>query len=235
MYKRTLKTFEEYNLDYELSKTIGTRKTGKNAVSKALKDKYKKMYLDYLLMMDVVNDNSNEGRSERTDVIVSLQRNDFDNDPEKFFESYTKSKRVYFLTPYKISDLINFKLFKVRGYNIGFAIKQNGDIVLVHNNESNIFGIGDLLIKKAIEHGGTHLDHFDGYLTGFYKRNGFKLNQNDQFEEEYRPKGWKYERVDIQNPEKSIYAGELKVSHDDFIEAKIRYENGKPDVVYRSI
>ncbi len=234
MYKRNLKTYEEYKLDYELSKTIGTRKTGKNAVNKALKDKYKKMYLDYLLMMDVVNDNSNEGKSERNDVIVALQRNDFENDPEKFFNSYTASKRVYFLTPYKISDLKNFKLFKVRGYNIGFAIKPNGDIILVHNNE-NVLGIGDLLLQEAIEQGGTHLDHFDGYLTGFYKRNGFKLKQNDQFEEEFRPKGWKYERVDIQHPEKSIYAGELTVPYDEFIEAKIRYENGKPDVVYRSI
>jgi len=234
MYKRNLKTYEEYKLDYELSKTIGVRKTGKNAVSKALKDKYKKMYLDYLLMMDVVNDNSNEGRSERNDVIIALQRNDFENEPEKFFESYTKSKRVSFLTPYKLSDLKNFKLFKVRGYNIGFGIKPNGDIILVHNNE-NVLGIGDLLLQEAIEQGGTHLDHFDGYLTGFYRRNGFKLKQNDQFEEEYSPKGWKYERVDIQHPEKSIYAGELTVPYDEFIEAKIRYENGKPDVVYRSI
>lgn len=232
MSKRILKTYEEYKVDYELSKSFDVRKTAKSSVKRAFKDKYNKMYLDYLLMMDVVDDSSNE--SSRNDVIVAIQRNDFEDDPQKFFDSYNKSTRVQFFTPYKINDLKQFRLCKLRGYNIGFAIKSNGDIILVHNNE-NVYGIGDLLIRKAVELGGTHLDHFDGFLTGFYKRNGFKLVQNDQFEDQYKPKDWKFDRVDILNPDKSIYADELDVSQPEFVEAKIRYENGKPDVAYRTI
>ena len=231
MVKRIMKTYEEYALDYELSKTLDTRKTSKSAVSRAFKDRYNKMYFDYLLMLDVVDDTSNENV---TDVIVSITRGNFEKDAEKFYNSFTKSKKIEFLTPYKISDLEKFDLFKVKGYNIGFAIKADGNIILVHNNE-RVKGIGDLLLKKAIENGGTSLDHFDGFLTGFYKRNGFGIYENYIFEEQYKPKGWKYERVDIQNPNTSIYAEELNVPNLDFVEAKIRYENGKPDVVYRTI
>jgi len=182
-------------------------------------------------MLDVVDDTSNENV---TDVIVSITRGNFEKDAEKFYNSFTKSKKIEFLTPYKISDLEKFDLFKVKGYNIGFAIKADGNIILVHNNE-RVKGIGDLLLKKAIENGGTSLDHFDGFLTGFYKRNGFGIYENYIFEEQYKPKNWKYERVDIQNPNTSIYAEELNVPNLDFVEAKIRYENGKPDVVYRTI
>jgi len=121
----------------------------------------------------------------------------------------------------------------LRGYNIGFAIKKNGDTILVHNNEKSIVGIGNILIRQAIKMGGTHLDHFDGYLTGFYKNNGFVFNNNDEFDDKYAPKNWQYERVDILNPNKSIYADEKIVDVVEFQNAESRYDIGRPDVVYR--
>lgn len=229
MKNKNIKTFEEYQIDYELAKDFDTSTIINSEIESIYKRKYDMLYLDYLLMKDVVNGAINESVD---DVVISINKNDFENDPNKFYQSYNKSKRVSYLTPYTVEDLKEFNLFKVRGYNIGFAVKKNGDIILVHNNEK-IKGIGDLLIKKAIEFGGDHLDHFDGFLTGFYKRNGFKLNSNDIFNQIYAPKDWKYNELDIYDPNYSIYAGELKVSKNKFISAEIRYENGMPDVVYR--
>jgi len=232
MYKRrNLKTYEEYLIDYQLSKTFDDTDLSTNDINNAFRYKYEKVFLDYLLMLDVVDDISNENIN---DVIIAIQNNDFENNVNNFFDSFNKSKRITYLTPYTISDLKKFNLFKLRGYNIGFAIKNNGDIILVHNNE-DIKGIGNILIQKAIQNGGTHLDHFDGFLTGFYKQNGFKFKSNDIFNEDFVPKNWNYERVDILNPNKSIYMNEYKVSKTEFIDAKIRYENGKPDIVYRKI
>ena len=128
----------------------------------------------------------------------------------------------------------SFKLFKLKGYNIGFAIKRNGEIILVHNNE-NIKGIGDLLVKKSIEFGGEQLDHFDGFLTGFYKRNGFYFHDNDEFNNELTPQHWEYEKINIYNPDKSIYADENKVNVEEFFKAEKRYDSGRPDIVYRKL
>jgi len=234
MRKRIVKTYEQYAVDYELSKGFaGDTQLSKSDISASLKRKYEKLFVDYLLMMDVVDDTTNESLVVVDDVIDAFNKNDFDNGAQSFYDSYNKSKRITFLTPYSVDDIRHFKTYKLRGYNIGFAIKDNGDIILVHNNESKVNGIGDLMINKAIELGGDHLDHFDGFLTGFYKKNGFKLRSNEQFVEEYKPKNWKYERVDIYNTNKSIYVEELKTNNIEFEKAEKRYDSGRPDVVYR--
>ena len=228
MKKRIIKTFEQHLIDYELAKDL-VNGDPKNSLTEARKNKYERLYLDYLLMKDVVKEEINE--SSFNDVIDSIDSNDFIDDPELFYDSYTSSKRISYLTPYTIDDLKEFKLFKLRNYKIGFAIK-NGDIILVHNNES-VGGIGDILMQKAIEFGGTHLDHFDGYLTGFYKRNRFKLRNNDHFNDLYAPEDWEYESINVYDPNKSIYPEELKTSTTDIKLAEKRYDSGRPDVVYR--
>lgn len=227
------KTFEQYLADKFLADEFDDSFITMNEIDNILKDKYEKIFFDYLLMKDVVNKEYVKNESVN-DIIFSILKDDFVDNVEDFYKSYNISKRIAYLTPYTIDELKSFNLYKLNGFNIGFAIKQNGEIILVHNNE-NIKGIGDILIKKAIKFGGNQLDHFDGGLTGFYKKNGFKFNGNDEFNLEYAPKNWNYEKIDINNPKKSIYANEKKVSKNEFIDAKIRYENGKPDVVYRKI
>ena len=138
------------------------------------------------------------------------------------------------MTPYTTDELSEFNLFKLEGFNIGFAVKPDGDIILVHNNE-NIGGLGKILMEKAIENGGNKLDHFDGYLTGFYRSMNFILDSNEQFTDDLVPEGWKYESVDIDDREKSIYANEIEVSVDEKLDAVERYKSGKPDVVYRKL
>jgi hypothetical protein len=194
--------------------------------------------MNQLLMLDVVAESGQIIKENKDEVISRIANNTWEVDTpelaESFLASINTSTRIEFITPYTAEELANFRLFKVDGMNIGFAIKEDGDIILVHNNEG-IGGIGNLLIQKAIELGGEKLDYFDGFLTGFYRNLGFKLTSNEHFNDEWTPEGWKFEAIDIDNPQTSIYAEELEVTVDEKIEAVTRYKAGKPDVAYRSL
>lgn len=144
-----------------------------------------------------INENS-------SDVLELIKNDEYENDPVKFKQSLDKSKRSEMLTDYSIRELNELKLFKVRGFNIGFALKKkNGkfsEIVAVHNNEPLIKGIGKELIKSAIKHGGVYLDHFDGFLSDFYEKLGFVEYDRDKFDPQYDEDGSfrkKYGEADI--------------------------------------
>ena len=235
MRKKHIKTYEQYAVDYELSTAFSQTQLTSDEISDSQKRTYERRFVNHLLMMDVVEEEDLNENLIIDEVIDAISMSDFETDSKKFYESFKKSKRLIFLTAYTIKDMDNFRTYKLRGYDIGFAIKNNGDIILVHNNEPNVKGVGDLMIKKAIELGGDHLDHFDGYLTGYYKRNGFFLTKNDTFNDEYAPEKWDYKKVDIYDKNESIYVNELRVDIKDFENAETRYENGKPDVIYRKI
>jgi hypothetical protein len=192
---------------------------------------YLRLYYDDLLMQDVVAEEVMESKDE---VLEKLLRGSLETTPEEFLSSVKASSRLEFMTPYTEEELSRIKLFKVEGFNIGFAVKEDGDIILVHNNEK-VGGIGRLLIEKAVENGGTKMDHFDGFLTGFYRELGFILESNEQFNDEWTPEGWRFEPVNIDDPTTSIYAEELEVETDEKIDAATRYKSGKPDVVYRTL
>ena len=199
---------------------------------------YQRLFMNQLLMLDVVAESGEIIKENKDEAISRITNNNWEVDTpelvESFLASINTSTRVEFMTPYTADELSNFRLFKVDGMNIGFAIKEYGDITLVHNNEG-IGGIGNILIQKAIEFGGEKLDHFDGFLTGFYRNLGFKLTSNGHFNDEWTPEGWKFEAIDIDNSQISIYVEELEVTADEKIEAAARYNAGKPDVVYRSL
>lgn len=157
--------------------------------------------------------------------------------PQAFLASLTSGKRSEMLTPYSAGDLAKMHLFKVRGFNAGFAIKSDGDIVAVHNN-TGVGGVGGELMKAAKRNGGTKLDHFDGFLSGFYERFGFKVVSHEAWNDDYAPHGWKYTPVDFFDPQQSVYAKAANSTPEEqwspeLIDAKKRYESGKPDVVYR--
>ena len=222
---KNLKTFEQY----EFGKKINTDSIIKKLEDSINSEVYEKRLLNDLLMIDVVKDNVNESKDS---IINLIKDGQFINDTNKFYKSFNKSDKISFLTPYKIEDLKEFNCYKLKGYNIGFAIKPDGDIILVHNNES-VGGIGEILINKSVEFGGTHLDHFDGYLTGFYKKCGFKLDSNDIFNDKWAPKQWEYQSINVWDEKVSIYPTELKATPGEIKKAEIRYESGRPDIVYR--
>lgn len=225
-----LKTFEQYISDHLLMNDVVDNDD--NLVGDILSKQYERRYFDHLLMKDVV-DNDDWVNESLEDFTLKVSTQQWDSDPESFYKSFMASERLGYLTPYSVKDLKEFSLYKVKDYKIGFAIKKDGDIILVHNNEPDIKGIGRFLLNQAIIKGGKKLDHFDGFLTGFYKSLGFDLKNNHQFLDEYVPESWDYKKIDINNPKLSIYADELKVDDKEFNLAKERYSVGKPDVVYR--
>jgi len=135
-----------------------------------------------------------DGVPEREQV-VNIIRNDQWEDvtPDQFRKSLSSSKHKEMLSDYNTSELAKMKLFKVPGFDIGFALKDHGDepfteIVAVHNN-SPIRGIGDDLVQAAVRNGGKYLDHFEGMLDKLYSRNGFVEYKRVPYNPEYDPDG----------------------------------------------
>jgi len=140
------------------------------------------------------------------DYVASLASNPDPEIVEKFTNSLYAGKRSGFLSYYSPAELENMDLYLINGHDAGFAIKDGDDIVSVHNN-SELRGLGSEFLRKSKEVGGTKLDHFDGFLSGLYRRHGFTdVYAIYQWDEQYKPKNWNYDQVDINNPETSVYA-----------------------------
>lgn len=138
--------------------------------------------------------------TEAVDVLNKINNDDYvRNDYESFVKEIQRNKRSEFLTPYTAEEFrdTGVQTFQVKGYEIGFALKPipNGgyDIISVHNN-TPVRGIGEALIDSAIRLGGRTLDHFDGFLSDFYKKKGFKEIGRYDWNPEYAPKNWNYEK-----------------------------------------
>jgi hypothetical protein len=129
---------------------------------------------------------------------------DLDHDYPIFMESLRKSRHPAALTWYTKEEYAGAgaRLYKVAGFDAGFAIKADGDIVSVHNN-TNIRGVAPSMIEKAKELGGDHLDHYDiGRLTKVYSDAGFEQlpDLDDEhkglyhWDDQFAPDNWDYEK-----------------------------------------
>lgn len=151
--------------------------------------------------------NVNEAKSFDRDVIVSMIENDEWETPsgKSFKTALEKSKHKEMLTIYDASELDKMKLFKLKGYDIGYALKMKAgkyqEIVAVFNNEPKVKGIGTILMQSAIKNGGVFLDHFDSkQLTTLYTKLGFKEIGRDAYDSQYDKSGAfknKYGELDV--------------------------------------
>lgn len=112
-------------------------------------------------------------------------------------------EQVYQYSP---EDYANMRTFLSNDGKIGFAIKDDGDIVSVFNG-SDVKGAADNIMQAATSVGGTKLDAFDTFLPQIYNRNGFTEVGRDSWNEMNKPNGWN--------------KGEMR-----------RFNQGQPDVVY---
>jgi hypothetical protein len=148
--------------------------------------------------------NDNEDENLRNDVISKIRNNDYEKqNPQRFYDAINLSNHKSMLTDYSVEDFNKMKLFKLNGYNIGFALKLfNGsysEIVAVFNNEP-VKNIGRELVKSSIDNGGCYLDHFDGFLTQIYQSMGFEEYKRDKFDPKYDEDGSfrsKYGEADV--------------------------------------
>lgn len=144
----------------------------------------------------------NEFNEELTAKVIGLIENDdfIKNDFKNFIIARDRTNREGFITPYTEMEMIRegFETYQVRGFDIGFALHKlddgNVDITSVFNNEKEVRNIGDYLLKAALKHGGTQLDHFEGKLSDIYGRNGFKEYERYKWDDNYAPKNWNYEK-----------------------------------------
>ena len=142
----------------------------------------------------VEEEEDNDKKNNRLNVIEKILNNEFTNDANEFYDSFTKSnKHKEMLTDYNVEDFSKMKLFKLDGYDIGYALKKSStgdydEIVSVFNN-SGVKNIGSHLIQSAIKNGGCYLDHFDGYLSNFYEKHDFEEIERNEFESKYDPEG----------------------------------------------
>lgn len=153
---------------------------------------------------NVLNENDQELRDQ---VIFLIKNNQWEpQNPKSFRESLLKSKHPDMLTDYSESELSDMKLFKLKNFNIGYALKTNqykpySEIVAVHNNEPDVKNIGGELMQSAINNGGCYLDHFDSEkLSSLYKSMGFEEYDRDMYNSMYDPTGSfknKYGELDV--------------------------------------
>tara|TARA_Y100000034_G_scaffold81684_1_gene97912 strand:+ start:185 stop:931 length:747 start_codon:yes stop_codon:yes gene_type:complete len=203
---------------------------------------------------DEAGDLMEEKELPPSDIEFEVSQADSPNDDvvKRFYVSLNSGKRSGFLTYYTDEELRDMHLYLVKGHNAGFAIKTDGDIVSVHNN-SSLKGLANKFLSEAKQGGGSKLDHFDGFLSGLYRKHGFTdVSEVYQWDEDYKPKDWTYDSIDIFNEKTSIYAHAvennynvgrlLTLTAEDGFEIKAvpadkvnQYRYGRPDVVFRKL
>lgn len=102
--------------------------------------------------------------------------------PAAFKAALTKNTRADTLSDYSLEDLAKMRLFMLDGHDAGYALKSDGEFVNLFNNgpREQTKGAGPWLVLHAIEQGATHGDHFDGFLTGFYRKLGWKETKREK-------------------------------------------------------
>ena len=193
-------------------------------------------------MMSMQNDlRMTEGDADsRSAMLTAINNDQFEVDnAENFYRSHSKQNaHASALSGYNLADFHQMWTYKVVDANAGFAITHDGDIVSVHNN-TGVGNIGDALVKAAIRAGGTRLDHYDGFLTGFYRRLGFHVRSVVQWNAEFARADWPYDPIDVEDAERSVYAEEWKRGPQrgtaEWNEKATQYRDGEPDVIYRKL
>ena len=143
------------------------------------------------------------GLSERVGLLLSDDSAWEVNEYGSFLKSIFRFKGTQWLTPYTEDELaqLNIKTFKLKGYDIGFALKPTDSIgethhriILVHNHEETIGGIGDSILRTAVDKGGDVIPHYDGFLDELYERNGFSTKfLTIMFDDQFADAQWNYE------------------------------------------
>jgi len=173
-------------------------------------EEYSTRFRNHLLITEMFDADTTEVETlpetekSKEDALQKIKNEEWDTVPTHFKEAISKSKRKEVLTDYSVAELEQMKLFKVKGYDMGYALKKhNGsysEIVSVFNNEPSIKGMGVSLVKSAIKNGGCYLDHFDGFLSDLYSSLGFIEIGRDPYNPKYDTGGVikaKYGEVDV--------------------------------------
>ena len=107
---------------------------------------------DFIRMVEMYSSfPMNEDESNQTEIVLNLIRNNQweEQNPESFRNSLRQSKHMMMLTDYEISDLSQMKLFKLKDYNIGYALKDHNENHIV---KLLLYIIMNLLLRVLVIH-----------------------------------------------------------------------------------
>ena len=113
---------------------------------------------------------------------------------------------------YDVKDYKTMKMFMADDKSMGYAVKDDGDLVSVFLNPTLYNGKDavNILLPHAIKNGATKLDCFDTVLPYIYRENGFKEVRRENWDDKFAPLDW----------DKDLYK---------------KFNNGEPDIVYMEL
>ncbi len=100
--------------------------------------------------------------------------------------AYRDNPRAWNLTPHSAKDLEGSRVFLSHGGKAGFVISANGELQNLFNN-SGTKGLGVAGVKRAIAEGARSLNAYDGFLTPFYEKLGFRETGRMKFDPKHAP------------------------------------------------
>jgi hypothetical protein len=111
--------------------------------------------------------------------------------PKAFMKAIKQLPWYYgsFITHYTLSELKHSRLYLTRDKRTGFGI-LNGELTNLFNIGKR--GRGKLAVLYAIRYGAYKLNCFDGYLTKYYGKLGFKVVNRIKWDDRYAPERWDY-------------------------------------------
>ena len=94
---------------------------------------------------------------------------------------------------HKVGDYKDMRMFSTSDGLAGYAVNKQGELNSVFKHPSAPYGD---VARHAAEHaaligGATHLSAFDAKLPEMYAKGGFRPLSHVQWNEDYKPKGWK--------------------------------------------
>lgn len=101
-------------------------------------------------------------------------------------QAYRDNPRAWNLTPHSAENLKNSRVFLSHGGKAGFVISSDGELQNLFNN-SGVRGVGAEGVKRAIAEGARTLNAYDGFLTPFYEKLGFRETERTEFDPKYAP------------------------------------------------
>jgi hypothetical protein len=111
---------------------------------------------------------------------------------QRFSESVAPFVDKYGLSPYTAGDYKDMRIGLSFDATTGYAVKPDGDLISVH---SRVKGNGArAVIDAVVNAGASKLDCFDTGLKEYYERFGFEETGRDQWNPEYAPKNWDYQK-----------------------------------------
>lgn len=119
--------------------------------------------------------------------------------PEKFAAALDRARETsphaQFVSPVDPKELRErgARTYLTENGGTGYFMNPDGYVGGVFSDGS-VKGAGQRAMLNAVENGATKLDCYDGFLPKYYSQFGFKVTGRNEWNADYAPDNWNYER-----------------------------------------